>query len=29
VQSDAALVTFDRGLYELARKRPWTAVIPG
>jgi toxin-antitoxin system PIN domain toxin len=29
VQSDAALVTFDRGLYELARKKDWTAVIPG
>ena len=28
-QSDAALVTFDRALYDLARKRGWTAVIPG
>ena len=28
MQSDATLVTFDRGLYELARKRGWTAVIP-
>jgi toxin-antitoxin system PIN domain toxin len=29
VKSEAALVTFDRALYQLARKQDWTAVIPG
>ena len=28
-QSDAALVTFDRALHELARKRGQSAIIPG